>query len=173
MKKRNWGDKLFELKKIESAGYAHTMGGVSFMIDVEVAKNRFSIEQEKTRINVVVPDNTENKMIFNVVSKTIEENGKVTFSGEIEEFTKEEILYMNEWCEKNNIRDEGNKILIEYKNEIENHFNLNDKFNEIINEEMIKNMKNIIDKSKRLKLVMVQLNESEEKIESLKNIQYN
>jgi hypothetical protein len=171
MEKGNWGDKMFELKKIESAGYAQTMGGISFMFDVKVAEDRFSIDKGKTRINIIVPYDSEDKMIFNVVSKTIEENGKITFSGEMEKFTIEEKLYMNEWCEKNNLRDEGNRILIEYKNELENHFNLNDKFNKIINEETVKNLEYITDKSKRLKVVQNQLDESNQKLESLKNIQ--
>jgi hypothetical protein len=163
---------MFELKNIESAGYSVPMGGVSFMIDVDVSENRLPFERSKARINVVVPFEFKGKMTFTVVSKTFKEDGDVTFWSETNKFTKEERTLMIKWCRDNGVRKEGERILSEYKDELSRYFDLGSQLNEIFNEQMIKNLDYIVDRSERIKKVSTQLDESKEKLKSLENIQY-
>jgi hypothetical protein len=163
---------MFELKNIESGGYSVPMGGVSFMIDVNVSENRLHFEGSKARINVVVPFEPKSKMTFTVVSKTIKEDGDVIFWSETNKFTKEERTLMGKWCRKNGVRKEGERILAEYKDELSRYFDLGNQLNEIFNEEMIKNLDYIVDRSERMKKVSIQLDNSKEKLKSLENIQY-
>jgi hypothetical protein len=79
---------------------------------------------------------------------------------------------MGKWCRKNGVRKESERILAEYKDELSRYFDLGNQLNEIFNEEMIKNLDYIVDRSERVKKVSIQLDNSKEKLKSLENIQY-
>ena len=163
---------MFKLKNIESAGYSVPMGGVSFMIDVDVAEDRLLFDKKKARINVVVPFEPKGKLNFTVVSKAFKENGEVMFWSETKKITKEERSLMMKWCRNNGVRKEGERILSEYKEELSRYFDLGIQLNEIFNEQMIENLDYIFERSERINKVRIQLDQSKEKLKSLENVQY-
>lgn len=103
---------------IYAKGYAGaTMGGTSFMVNIEVEEGRFldSEQNDGYMLNILVPNpgyGTEPR--FRLSSKLVDkEDGSISLWGEEEEFNSEELKTILTWCADNQIETQASLIKLE------------------------------------------------------------
>lgn len=101
---------MIKILDVHAKGYAGaTMGGMSYMINLDVPAGRFPEVEERGcdgyLLNVVVLEpQYGNTLKFGLSTKKIYEDGSLGLWGEDEEFTSEEIQLFQAWCDEFDVR---------------------------------------------------------------------
>jgi hypothetical protein len=163
------------LKNIQYGGYAGaSTDGVSFIVFVEFSKERFrTLVGQEIRLNIIVPNDSKQKMTFKLVTRMDFEDGSICHFGTSEELTTEEIKHIKEWCETNNIVKESERIRLEYNKEMDNFFFWGDKLTESFDEILNGSFNNTEAKREELNEIELQMKEARKRAAALEDIQYN
>jgi hypothetical protein len=165
---------MFKLNKIQYGGYADaTTGGVSFIIFVDVPKERFpSLEGQEIRLNIVVPISSKQDMIYTLVTRMDFEDGHFGHFGTVEELTADEIKYIKKWCADNEIVKESQRITFEYNKEMDTFFYWGDKVTKIYKEQMSGTFKNTDKKKEEWKEIEFEMSEARKRADAYEHIEY-
>lgn len=99
---------------IYSKGYAAaTTGGISYILDIEVAKDRFP-DIDTPCIALVVPVNNDRSISPRLVSRLVSDSGRVSHWGGYEELTPDETLAVMRFVWENSLIDDAANIRREY-----------------------------------------------------------
>jgi hypothetical protein len=165
---------MLEIEKIESAGYAGaTEGGVSFIVTIKGSENRFqSSEGKKIYLNIVVLNNPKEEMIFRLLTREYFDDGSYNHFGTKEELTTEEINDIKEWCKKNEIKKESERIAIGYNKEMETFFYWGDKITEFYDDMMNGKIKNSLERRNEFDEVILKAEEARKRANVFEDIKY-
>ncbi|PFK99949.1 hypothetical protein COJ01_18060 [Priestia megaterium] len=161
---------MFKVIGIEYLGYAAaTTGGVSFIVKIEVPKDRFpSIDEGKAYLNIIVPIEEDEKLSCRIVSRLID-NGSISHWGEDEALTQEEHSIVQKWIEDNGIRKQALDIATEYKNQLKTFFSLSDDMEKIF-EEKAETHEQRLDKRNRIEKVREKFDKVSARLDELQNM---
>lgn len=124
---------MLKVLNIEYLGYAGaTMGGVGFVINLDVPKGRFpNIQEGMAKLSVTVPIDNEEKLRYYIISRLVGEKGKISHWREDVELTNEEINIIETSLAEQNILQIGTEIANEYKEKQDLLFKLYDELDEV------------------------------------------
>lgn len=161
---------MFKVIDIEYLGYAAaTTGGVSFIVKIEVPKDRFpSIDEGRAYLNIIVPIEEDEKLSYRIVSRLID-NGSISHWGEDEALTQEEHSIVQKWIKDNDIRKQALDIATEYKNQLKTFFSLSDDMEEIFEEKAVTHEQRL-DKRNRIEKVREKFDKVSARLDELQNM---
>jgi hypothetical protein len=103
---------MIKILNIEYKGYAPaTTGGVSYIVNMEAPSERFpDIAKGRARLSVVVPLRKSEKIKYHIISRLIDDNGKISHWGEDEELNLEEKQLIDAWIIENKLIEDARAI---------------------------------------------------------------